>query len=49
MTLSKKHYVAFAEILKISGANDVTVKLLADYFAEDNSRFDRERFSAAVE
>jgi hypothetical protein len=55
MSMSRKHYVAVADLLSRSaakGTDRATVEYLAvglaDIFAADNSRFDRERFLAAV-
>lgn len=46
--MSRKHYVAFARILRETHASRETVEAVCDLFAADNSRFDRGRFMAAV-
>ena len=51
--MTKKHYVAIAEIIKSEAMAtpygyraDIAGKL-ADYFKQDNPKFDRERFLTA--
>ena len=42
--MTKKHFKAIAEIIKYSeDKQDIMIKL-ANYFAQENPRFDRERF-----
>jgi vacuolar-type H+-ATPase catalytic subunit A/Vma1 len=57
MPMSKQHYVAIAEVLNNVGADaddevqdaiDNIAEDLADYFLQDNPRFDRERFLKAA-
>lgn len=50
--LSRKDYKAIAEIMKTESRGYETIpdrisEKLADYFAQDNPRFDRDRFLAA--
>ena len=52
--MTKKHFKAIAEIIKFrmdatlySPPVEVLAKDLAQYFKQDNPRFDRERFLAA--
>ena len=51
--LSRKNYVAVAKILRdhhsdaLNGEVDRIVDDLAEYFAQDNPRFDSDRFRAA--
>jgi hypothetical protein len=56
MAMSKKHYIAIAEIMR-SEANEYTAHqytiaqicaALCDYFEKDNPLFDRARFADAV-
>jgi hypothetical protein len=54
MTLSRKHYQAIADIIRTRGtSNENQVENiksdLAEYFQEDNPRFDKERFWKACE
>ena len=46
MTLSRKHYRKIAEIIRVFGVygTPAIVDKLSQYFAEDNPRFDKERF-----
>jgi len=46
--MSKKDYIAIAKILSCAATLEEAVRLLADYFAEDNPRFDREHFFKAA-
>lgn len=53
--MSKKDYIAIAEIIKKSFSGDTSTEFelpilaehLADYFATDNLRFDRDKFMTA--
>lgn len=50
--MARKHYKAIAEIIKENRLKDDTaswrmIKKLADYFAIDNPRFDRQKFITA--
>lgn len=50
--ITRKHYKAIAEIIKIHRQKDNTaswrmIKRLADYFGIDNPQFDRQKFLAA--
>ena len=42
--MSKKNYVAIGKILGREGNREVMIFALADYFQDDNPRFDKERF-----
>ena len=44
MTLSRKHYVAIAEILNQAEVTHALCRDFAEYFAKDNPRFDEARF-----
>ena len=46
--MTRKHYNAIAEILRICKSDNVTVNALADYLAKDNPAFDKVRFIAAT-
>lgn len=46
--LARKYYIAIAQILCETKAKTQTVHGLADYFKQDNARFDRGRFIKAV-
>lgn len=46
--MSKRNYEAMARILGRSHDLDDAIKHITLYFAFDNSRFDTERFTAAV-
>ena len=48
MTLSKKNFQKTAQILHDTKASPDTVLSFANYFGEENPRFDRERFIDAV-
>ena len=48
MSLSKKHYVHIARILREGGADEFMVDEFADYLEHDNERFDRKRFREAA-
>ena len=54
MSLSRKHYQAIADIIRTRGTSNKNqvenIKSdLAEYFQEDNPRFDKERFWKACE
>ena len=46
--MSRKHYEVIAKILKNTGASQETVSGLADFFEQENPRFSKEKFFAAV-
>lgn len=46
--MSKKHYIAIAELLGKGTEPIALMNGLIQIFEEDNPRFDRERFIAAV-
>lgn len=50
MALSRKHYVALAEVLGKSGVSpsEPLALNLSEWLREDNPRFDEERFFQAV-
>ena len=47
--MTKKHYEAIASIVKLNfdGTQPVLARDLADYFEQDNPKFDRARFLEA--
>ena len=47
MTLSKKHYIAIANIIEGYSVSEQLIKDLSDYFKSDNSNFDRYTFLKA--
>ena len=47
MTLTKKHFIAVAEILKESNADDQLIQKFVDYFRTENPLFDVSRFITA--
>ena len=58
MAMSKKDYVKFAEVIRVAKQRDYEIGAqvlrffeieIADLFAADNPRFDRERFAKACE
>lgn len=47
MSLSRKHYKAIAEIIRVCKTKNEVMECLANYFEEDNAWFDRFRFYEA--
>lgn len=46
--MTRKHYIALAEALKTTNATIETIMAVAKVCANDNARFDVERFKAAA-
>ena len=42
--MTKKHFIAIAEILAHNSADKIMVQCFADYFETQNPAFDRDRF-----
>ena len=49
MTLTKKHFIKIAKILKESNADNQLIQKFVDFFREENPKFDRERFINACD
>lgn len=48
-TFTRQHYIAIANILKNANDKDEIVEALADLFASDNPRFQRDKFIRAAQ
>jgi len=46
--MTRKHYPAIAEILRICKTDNKTVEAIADYMLKENKAFDKTRFIAAT-
>lgn len=44
---TRKHYKAFADILRETHANSETITEIAKYFKQDNDRFNKDKFYEA--
>jgi len=47
MTLTRKHFIAIAYILREQKANDSLIKAFCGYLSKDNDLFDKLRFIKA--
>lgn len=45
--MTRKHFIAFADVLKTNGANEALCLEFADLFARENKLFDYDRFLLA--